>query len=532
MPNLPKTEHELAKYFDHTYLKPDATDKEMKKLCDEARALDTAMVAINTAWTIPCKEWLKGTDVHVGAAISFPLGQSGLESKLFECEQAIKDGCDEIDYVIHIGKAKMHDWDYIKEEMEKMTAICHRYDIPCKVIFENCYLTKDEIRKLSGIAKEVKPDYIKTSTGFGTGGATVEDVALMKSVVGDDVKVKAAGGIRDWPTCKAMIEAGASRIGTSSSIKILEQFRKEQEKPYILEPIPDYTIWGNDILSKFRHADKNYGTWWEVSAHPYCTNQIKGSDMTLQELIDSDPDQMLGQGLGHHEMLRVAFLDAKDALSIQVHPYDTYAAEHENDFGKDESWYVIDAVPGAKLVAGTKTSDPDTLKEAVKNGTLEQHLIYHDVKAGDYIDIPAGTLHALGAGIFAIEVGTNSNTTYRFYDYNRKDANGNTRPLHLEKSFDVADFSRKPHVVEAKEETRVLSDMPSYTVTEVYAKEDVTYPQNSTYCLISNIGDDTSIETGEKEYELKKFESCFIPASASCVTIKKGAHVLYSKVKG
>ncbi|WP_300941681.1 deoxyribose-phosphate aldolase, partial [uncultured Dubosiella sp.] len=211
MPNLPKTEHELAKYFDHTYLKPDATDKEMKKLCDEARALDTAMVAINTAWTIPCKEWLKGTDVHVGAAISFPLGQSGLESKLFECEQAIKDGCDEIDYAIHIGKAKMHDWDYIKEEMEKMTAICHRYDIPCKVIFENCYLTKDEIRKLSEIAKEVKPDYIKTSTGFGTGGATVEDVALMKSVVGDDVKVKAAGGIRDWPTCKAMIEAGASR---------------------------------------------------------------------------------------------------------------------------------------------------------------------------------------------------------------------------------------------------------------------------------------------------------------------------------
>nr|WP_300740333.1 type I phosphomannose isomerase catalytic subunit [uncultured Dubosiella sp.] len=300
----------------------------------------------------------------------------------------------------------------------------------------------------------------------------------------------------------------------------------------MLEPIPDYTIWGNDILSKFRHADKNYGTWWEVSAHPYCTNPIKGSDMTLQELIDSDPDQMLGQGLGHHEMLRVAFLDAKDALSIQVHPYDTYAAEHENDFGKDESWYVIDAVPGAKLVAGTKTSDPDTLKEAVKNGTLEQHLIYHDVKPGDYIDIPAGTLHALGAGIFAIEVGTNSNTTYRFYDYNRKDANGNTRPLHLEKSFDVADFARKPHVVEAKEETRVLSDMPSYTVTEVYAKEDVTYPQNGTYCLISNIGDDTSVETGEKEYELKKFESCFIPASASCVTIKKGAHVLYSKVKG
>ncbi len=227
--NLPKNERELAKFFDHTYLKADATNVEMEKLCKEAKEIGAAMVAINTTWVIPCKEWLKGTDIHVGAAISFPLGQSGLESKLFECEQAIKDGCDEIDYVIHIGKAKMHDWDYIKEEMEKMTAICHQYDIPCKVIFENCYLTKEEIAKLSEIAKEVKPDYIKTSTGFGPTSATVEDVALMKSIVQNDVKVKAAGGIRDWNTCKAMIEAGASRIGTSASLAILEQFKEVQK---------------------------------------------------------------------------------------------------------------------------------------------------------------------------------------------------------------------------------------------------------------------------------------------------------------
>lgn len=227
MKTLPTNEKELAKYFDHTYLKADATDKEMKKLCDEARAMGSAMVAINTAWVIPCKQWLEGTDVHVGAAISFPLGQSGLQSKLFECERAIQDGSDEIDYVIHIGKAKMHDWAYIEDEMRQMTALCHQYNVPCKVIFENCYLTKDEIKTLSEIAKKVRPDYIKTSTGFGPTSATVEDVALMKSVVGDDVKVKAAGGIRDWKTCRAMIEAGASRIGTSASLTILEQFKEE-----------------------------------------------------------------------------------------------------------------------------------------------------------------------------------------------------------------------------------------------------------------------------------------------------------------
>lgn len=151
-------------------------------------------------------------------------------------------------------------------------------------------------------------------------------------------------------------------------------------KPYILEPIPDYTIWGNDNLSKFRHADKNYGTWWEVSAHPYCTNKIKGEEFTLQKLIDNDMENTLGKGITLHDMLRVAFLDAKQSLSIQVHPYDAYAMEHENDFGKDESWYIIDAQPGAKLVAGTTINDPEIIRQAIADGTLEQYLSYHEVK--------------------------------------------------------------------------------------------------------------------------------------------------------
>ncbi len=222
------TKETLAKYFDHTYLKAYATEEDLKRLCTQAKEIGAAMVAINTEWTNYCKEQLQGSDVHVGAAISFPLGQSGLASKLDECKNAIEAGADEIDYVINIGRAKMHDWAYLKDEMEQMVTLCHQHQKICKVIFENCYLEKEEIRQLALIAKEVRPDFIKTSTGFGTGGATLEDVALMIETVEGQVKVKAAGGIRDWATCKKMIDLGVERIGTSSSLKILEEFEEQE----------------------------------------------------------------------------------------------------------------------------------------------------------------------------------------------------------------------------------------------------------------------------------------------------------------
>lgn len=220
------TSQELANMFDHTFLKPYATDTDFEKLCQEAKDIGAAMVAINSEPVKLCKKLLEGTNVHVGAAISFPLGQTTLEVKVAETKKAIGDGADEIDYVINIGKAKMHDWDYIEKEMESIVSICREHHVLSKVIFENCYLEKDEIKQLALIAKKVKPDFIKTSTGFGTSGATVEDVRLMKEAVGHEVQVKAAGGIRDWLTCKQMIDAGATRIGTSSSLKILEEFKK------------------------------------------------------------------------------------------------------------------------------------------------------------------------------------------------------------------------------------------------------------------------------------------------------------------
>lgn len=216
----------LASMFDHTYLKPYGTKHELRQLCKEADEYHLAMVAINSAPVAYCKKLLQDSKVHVGAAISFPLGQTTLEVKLFETKKAIEDGADEIDYVVNLSDVKMKRWESVKEEMLQMTTLCHAHKVLCKVIFENCYLDKEEIRQLAYIACEVLPDYIKTSTGFGPSGAKVEDVKIMKEVVKDKVKIKAAGGIRDWKTCEAMIEAGAQRIGTSSSLQILKEFEE------------------------------------------------------------------------------------------------------------------------------------------------------------------------------------------------------------------------------------------------------------------------------------------------------------------
>ena len=222
------TKEQLVKLFDHTCLYAYATEAHMKKLCDEARAYNFAMVAVNSVQVKLCKKFLKDTDVHVGAAIGFPLGQTTIASKVFETVDAIQNGADEIDYVINITELKDGNYDYIREEMRQIVAECRKANVISKVIFENCYLTQEEKEILCKIALEVKPDFIKTSTGFGTGGATLDDVKLMKSIVGDAVKVKDVGGVRDLETCMAMVEAGAERIGTSAAVKITEEFVSRQ----------------------------------------------------------------------------------------------------------------------------------------------------------------------------------------------------------------------------------------------------------------------------------------------------------------
>lgn len=223
------TASRIAGMIDHTLLKPYAAKEDFTQLCKEARDNGFAMVAINSAPVNLCKKLLADCPVHVGAAISFLLGQTTLAVKYFDTEDALKNGADEIDYVVNLTRVKAGDFDYIEQEMRAIVGICRQYNAICKVIFENCFLTKEEILVLCAVAKKVEPDFVKTSTGFGSGGATVEDVWLMKSAVGDKVKVKAAGGIRTLESCLAMIEAGAERIGTSSGLAILRQLAEQKE---------------------------------------------------------------------------------------------------------------------------------------------------------------------------------------------------------------------------------------------------------------------------------------------------------------
>lgn len=220
---------DLAQMIDHTNLHAYASDEDMIKLCDEAKEYHFKMVAINQVQSKICYDQLKDTDIDIGAAISFPLGQTTIESKLFDTKNAIDNGANEIDYVINITELKNKNYDYIEKEMSEMVELCHKNSILIKVIFENTYLTDEEIAEVAKIAKKVKPDFIKTSTGFGPSGAKVEDVKLMKSTVEDDVLVKAAGGIRNSDDFLAMISSGADRIGTSSGVKIINSLKQRMK---------------------------------------------------------------------------------------------------------------------------------------------------------------------------------------------------------------------------------------------------------------------------------------------------------------
>lgn len=213
---------DFARMIDHTNLQPDATREDMERLCDEAVRYHFRMVAINPVQSALCAELLAGTDVHVGAAIGFPLGQISIASKVSETKDSLSSGANEIDYVVNLTEVKAGNWAYVEDEMRRVVAECREVGATSKVIFENCLLTRDEKIALCDVASRVLPDFIKTSTGFSTGGATVEDVRLMRTHADERVKVKAAGRIRDAETFLAMVSAGAERVGCTRSIPVME----------------------------------------------------------------------------------------------------------------------------------------------------------------------------------------------------------------------------------------------------------------------------------------------------------------------
>lgn len=213
----------LNKYIDHTLLKPEATTKDIINLCNEAIKYNFYSVCVNSSYVALAKECLKDSSVKVTSVCGFPLGMMETSAKAYESDMALMQGADEIDMVINIGRLKDKDYDYIIEEIATVAEIVHDYDGILKVIIETSMLTDEEKVKACQLAVNGNCDFVKTSTGFSTGGATVKDVKLMKQTVGSFAKVKASGGIRDKETAFSMIEAGADRLGVSASIEIVNQ---------------------------------------------------------------------------------------------------------------------------------------------------------------------------------------------------------------------------------------------------------------------------------------------------------------------
>lgn len=214
----------MNKYIDHTYLKAFGTESDIIKLCNEAKTYQFKSVCVNPAIVEYAKRLLNGTGVLVCTVIGFPLGANTIEVKMLETLDAIKNGADEIDMVINIGKAKEGDFAYIEKEIKAVVSAAGGRTV--KVILETCYLTDDEIVRACHAAKIAKANFVKTSTGFGTNGATVEHVRLMRETVGPDMGVKASGGVKNLADAEMMVEAGANRIGASSGVQIMKELEE------------------------------------------------------------------------------------------------------------------------------------------------------------------------------------------------------------------------------------------------------------------------------------------------------------------
>jgi deoxyribose-phosphate aldolase len=208
-------------YIDHTALKADTNIKQIEKLCAEARESEFFSVCVNSYYVKKAVALLSGSSIKVCTVVGFPLGASTMETKRFEAMKAVAEGAKEIDMVINISAIKSGEWQYVLDDMSSLAQVCHQQGALLKVILETCLLTEEEKKKACELAVKAGVDFVKTSTGFSTGGATVHDVKLMKSIVGN-MGVKASGGIRDAETARQMIEAGATRLGTSASVEIMK----------------------------------------------------------------------------------------------------------------------------------------------------------------------------------------------------------------------------------------------------------------------------------------------------------------------
>ena len=217
---------DIASKIDHTLLKPQGTEEQIRQLCAEAREFQFATVCVNPTWVPLCAQLLAGNPVRVCAVIGFPLSATLPEVKAFESQRCVALGAQELDMVINIGALKSRQYDAVEADIEAVVMTAHSLGASVKVIIETAYLTDEEKVEACALAKAARADYVKTSTGFGPGGATVEDIVLMRRVVGSEMGVKAAGGVKTAEDAKAMIAAGATRIGASAGVKIVSELKQ------------------------------------------------------------------------------------------------------------------------------------------------------------------------------------------------------------------------------------------------------------------------------------------------------------------
>ena len=221
-------DHGLARMIEHTLLKPETTTHEIEKLCEEAKQYCFMSVCINPSYIKLCARILNNTDVIVCTVVGFPLGATSSAAKVFEAEQAIKDGACEIDMVMNIGMLKSGDYEYVQQDIAAVVNAAHRYGALVKVIIETCLLTDEEKVKACMLVKQAGADFVKTSTGFAKGGATISDIILMRKVVGPEFGIKASGGISSREQVLALIANGANRIGSSASVRIVSDYNNHQ----------------------------------------------------------------------------------------------------------------------------------------------------------------------------------------------------------------------------------------------------------------------------------------------------------------
>lgn len=306
-------------------------------------------------------------------------------------------------------------------------------------------------------------------------------------------------------------------------------------KPIKCHSLYEQPLWANNQLSKIRQRDSYDGASWDICVHPDFPCTIQGGDFDGKPLLDvlkEYPKETLGD-TPLSKILKLGILDAKEMLSIQVHPDPIYAKAH-NQESKTESWYIQEAKEDAYLVVGCDLDSKEEIKKAIDTQSIENHLCKIPVKKGDYITLPYGTLHALGAGIMAIEISTNSNTTYRFYDFNRKDVSGKARELHLEDSLAVVVPESKPEVISIpldgieKEiiipdagvyETHIIDFHTSYSL--VNDESCFTYLTNTDYPI--------QLQYENEVIELKPLESIFIPASCKNIELLGNSRILLFK---